>query len=381
LIKLLGPTIRDEFHALFPARANRPDRWERFLERKAYEIARYVLPIATYTHLYHTVSALTLMRYARMRDYIDFPAETALLVNAMLDAVLEIDPDFERELDDPFPLEETPEYAFIASRSDVVGAAAAHHQEFDNELGGLPSLLIDYPANAQETLAKAVRSVLGESSASLSTEDAIALVLNPAKNPHLADMLGPTTMSKLTRALAVVTYVFQKKLSHTADSQDQRHRMVPSTAPVLAATYTGIPDVVMPTLIGMNERAQELFERVIKQTTEGINKLLEMGVPTEFALYLLPNAHAVRKVSSGTLANLLPKGRQRLCYAAQEEIFHAMAAEAAQVTAKHPAIGQWLHAPCRLRQQASETPYCPEGTRFCGVPVWKLDVHEFDRVL
>ena len=30
--------------------------------------------------------------------------------------------------------------------------------------------------------------------------------------------------------------------------------------------------------------------------------------------------------------------------------------------------------PCGLRHAAHQTPYCPEGTRYGGVPVWKLDV-------
>ena len=33
------------------------------------------------------------------------------------------------------------------------------------------------------------------------------------------------------------------------------------------------------------------------------------------------------------------------------------------------------------RKMAGASPYCPEGNRYCGVPVWKLAVEDFKRVL
>ena len=43
----------------------------------------------------------------------------------------------------------------------------------------------------------------------------------------------------LMRALDHAHYTFRKKLSHTADSQDQRHRMVPGSRPLLDAHRAG----------------------------------------------------------------------------------------------------------------------------------------------
>ena len=117
LIDALAPAIAREFYAVFPARKKRPERWERTLRRKAYETARYVLPVAAHTYLYHTISALTLIRYARLCEHFDAPTEQRELVRKMTEAVKEIDPLFERELDDPIPLESTPEYAFLSERS------------------------------------------------------------------------------------------------------------------------------------------------------------------------------------------------------------------------------------------------------------------------
>jgi hypothetical protein len=51
------------------------------------------------------------------------------------------------------------------------------------------------------------------------------------------------------------------------------------------------------------------------------------------------------------------------------------------VAAVHPIIGRYLFAPCGLRLRAGATPYCPEGERYCGVPVWKLSIGQYERVI
>ena len=34
-----------------------------------------------------------------------------------------------------------------------------------------------------------------------------------------------------------------------------------------------------------------------------------------------------------------------------------------------------------LRHAAAARPICPEGDRYCGIPVWKLEIREYERVL
>ena len=53
--------------------------------------------------------------------------------------------------------------------------------------------------------------------------EALELVLNPALNPHRLDTLNVSMHSPLMLALEHASYSFRKKLSHSADSQDQRH--------------------------------------------------------------------------------------------------------------------------------------------------------------
>ncbi len=381
LIDALAPAIEREFHAVFPARKKRPERWERTLRRKAYETARYVLPVAAHTYLYHTISALTLIRYARLCEHFDAPTEQRELVRKMTEAVMEIDPLFERELDDPIPLESTPEHAFLSERSAAPDDPAQFTRGFDKRLNGRASALLSWASNGEAVVAEAARGILGAAPEQLPDEEALRLLLDPSRNRYYEETMNVHTLSKLSRAMNHTHYTFAKKLSHTADSQNQRHRMTPGSRPVLSAHYTGEPDAVPPRLFSKCPPAQEIYDRANADAYESVNRLLEMGVPDEFAFYLLPNGHAVRLIESGSLMDFTHKWRTRLCYTAQEEIFHASVDEVLQVQEAHPTIGRHLHAPCWYRQRSDCAPFCPEGDRFCGIPVWKLSVQQFDRSL
>ena len=73
------------------------------------------------------------------------------------------------------------------------------------------------------------------------------------------------------------------------------------------------------------------------------------------------------------------KHAMRLCWNAQEEIWRATLDEALQVREANPLIGKYLLPPCALREMAGARPICPEGARYCGVKVWKLGLHEYER--
>jgi len=114
---------------------------------------------------------------------------------------------------------------------------------------------------------------------------------------------------------------------------------------------------------------------------DGVRRLRALGTPAEYALYLLPNAVSIRFTESADLLSLHHKLVSRLCYNAQEEIFAASLDEAQQIAEVDPLIGAHLGAPCLLRLRAGVTPYCPEGDRYCGVPVWKLAVAQYERTI
>jgi thymidylate synthase ThyX len=172
------------------------------------------------------------------------------------------------------------------------------------------------------------------------------------------------------RALQHANFTFAKKISHTADSQDQRHRMVPGSRPLLTVTDTRAPDFLTPMLIAGNPRAREVYERAMADAWRAKNELLDRGVPSEIALYLLPNAKAIRLVETGSLLHLLHKWTMRTCFNAQEEIYQASMEEVEQVRDVFPSLGRYLGPPCYIRAGIA-SPICTEGSHFCGVKVWQ----------
>jgi flavin-dependent thymidylate synthase len=379
LTQMLLPAAARFFFEVFPARgkAGVRDQWQGALKKKAQEVARYALPVATHAHLYHTVSGLTLHRYHRMCLETDAPEEVRAMVTAMVAAVGAVDPLFFREVEPvreaapsaPTPLPPRDPAAFVA--------------RFDEALDGRTSRLVDWKLHAERTIADAVREVLGCSPEALDDDAAIARALDPARNPALSETLNVNTLDRVTRALHHPHYTFRKKLSHSADSQDQRHRMIPGSRPMLTRVFAGgrTPDVVVPALLQATPEAHAFFVERMTEVWGVIEDLRSEGVSDEAALYLLPNAYPIRFEESGDLLYQHHKWTTRLCYNAQEEIWNATRDEVEQVRAVHPRIGRHLLPPCGLRAAAGRKPYCPEGPRYCGVPVWRLDPADWSRVI
>lgn len=385
---LLAPVVEREYARIFPARARKLEtspRWRSATKKRAQEVARYVLPVATHAHLYHTVSGLTLHRYHRLCLQHDAPAEARVVVQAMVAEVQRIDPDFFRDIEDPIPLEDTVEAQALAALGDGddLGRADRFVAEQDRALDGQLARLVDCSRDPSGAVARGVRSALGVTEAELSTADALARVLDPTLNPYLTNALTLSTMGKLPRALSHAHFTFLKKLSHTADSQDQRHRMVPGTRPVLARQVRlGTPDYVVPALIAAAPaEVQAAYRGAMERTWEAMGALHTEGAPLEAILYLLPNAFPIRFTESGDLLHLHHKWTSRLCFTAQEEIWAASVAEVAEVRRVAPELARWLLPPCGLRHRAGVRPVCPEGDRYCGVKVWQLDLASYERVL
>jgi thymidylate synthase ThyX len=381
LTELLSGRVEREYFRRFPARGRRPDAWRREIRKKAQEAARYVLPVATFAHLYHTVSGLTLLRYYRTCGQFDTPLEQRTVLEAMVEELLRADPAYHAVLEAPVPSEETVEYEVLQATLSPNGSRARFLREFDAGLDGMTSRLVDCPARNQETLAQAVREIFGLSRDRMGDEEAVALALDPSRNRWLGETLNTTTHTKLSRALFHVHYTFRKRLSHTADSQNQRHRMTPASRPILAAHFSGEPDYVTPAVVAAEAAARAAFDQAMERSWEGIARLKSLGVEDEFALYLLPNAAAIRFTESTDLLNLRHKMAMRLCYNAQEEIWRASLEEARQISEVNPLIGRYLLPPCTLRMMARSYPICPEGKRFCGERVWTYALDQFARVI
>jgi hypothetical protein len=266
----------------------------------------------------------------------------------------------------PISDDEVQESTFPRPRSGGDCFAAA----FDARLDGRWSRLRTASPDAEAVLAESVRSVFGLTAAEMDDEEALDRVLNPARNRYRLDVLNVSYHSPLMRALHHAAYVFEKRLSHTADSQDQRHRMVPASRPLMTFADTTRPDYITPRLIAANPRATAVYDAAMQEAWDAKNRLLALDVPLEHALYLLPNAKTLRFLESGSLLALLHKWTLRTCFNAQEEIYLASMDEIEQVRALHPRIGRYIGPPCVVRNGLI-SPRCTEGSHFCGVPVWR----------
>jgi len=348
-------------------------------EKKAIENARYVLPIGSATTLYHTISGITLQRYIRLVNACDTPYEAKIIVDKMMGAVNAVDPNFLKMIGEmPRFKEQTLEYGDDVSEMKVDPEFV---ERFDKELDGKMAKLVAYQGNGELILADAVRDVIGVSKTTLSDDEAIDLVMNPAKNPYHLDTLNSYVHSPLMRAMQHVSYTFKKKISHTADSQDQRHRTTPTSKPLLSRVHTFMPDYHTPVIIERNPQALEIYRGIMQKLWDAKNKLIEMGVSPEFAVYILPNALNLRFTQSGNLAGFVHKWRLRTCFNAQLEIYNASMDELKQVALIHPRLARYLGPPCFTLHQGGvrgdengemrrEGP-CPEGDHWCGIPVWR----------
>ena len=334
-------------------------------EKKAIETARYVIPIACHTAMVYTVSGIVLHRLHRMAAASDVPEEARRVVDLMLGEVEKVDPSFFSEIGDP-PL--TLEEGIERQQGSAGPASPDFGAEFDASLGGRSALLVDYGARAPEVVADAVRRVLGRPE--LSREEALELVLDPASNTYRLETLNVSSHTPLMRTLEHAVYTFRKKLSHTADSQDQRHRMVPGSRPLLSATVPVTPDVVEPELVAEHPAAHALFQEAVGSAFAARERLLTLGVAPQLALYVLPNALAVRFEETGSLLHLIHKWTMRTCLNAQREIYEASMDEIAQVREVHPQLARHVGPPCFVRSGRIR-PRCTEGSHFCGIPVWR----------
>jgi thymidylate synthase ThyX len=386
LTDLLAPDMAARYGSVFPARAKAktPEGERRFadaVQKRAQEVARYVLPLATPAHLYHTVNGLTLLRYHVLASQPDVPGEVRAIVDRMMAEVLAVDPYFLGAPGHPLDLrlldtEETLEARALAAwrgaatnDAEVTAAAA---RAFDAALGPYESRLTGYEPDAERIMAEAVRAVLGVAAETMSDEEALGQVLDPARNPYLGHPLFLGMHSKLMQTMSHVLFTWAKRISLAEDAQNQRHRGTVGSRPALLAWHGREPDAIVPWAVRQNPAAFAEYEATVRALADARTTLLDRGAPPEAAMYLLPNAQRIRFYESGTLQDYYWKWVKRLCYDAQREIFETAIDEVAQVREVFPTIGRYVDGPpCVMRSRAGTTPICPEGERFCGIPVWR----------
>ena len=107
----------------------RVQKVERQSEKRAIEVARYVLPVAAFTTMVHTISGIVLHRLWRMQAANDTPTEARQVIGEMVARVREVDAQFFDRFDNE-PMEDLPEW----QQPPRDGEAFA--REFDARLAG-----------------------------------------------------------------------------------------------------------------------------------------------------------------------------------------------------------------------------------------------------
>ncbi|MES2154304.1 MAG: FAD-dependent thymidylate synthase [bacterium] len=336
-------------------------------EKKSQEMARYVIPIAAATQLYHTVSGIVLLRYIRMCEAGDAAREARTIVDQMVEEIRRVDPQFVGQIEE----QTRPRAEHVET---MLSGATVSSQPADGIPAGTPAVLLAATPNAAAVVLQAVRETTGSA---LPDAELLREVMDPARNAAWADTLNTWDHSPVLRALHHVHYTFRKRLSLTAYAQDQRHRMTPGTRPVLTRCLSAKPDVHVPEIVAADADGRRVYDDAIAALWAAIAKLRERGIPADDCTYLLPNATNITFTQSGDLLAFIHKWRLRTCFNAQKEIFDASIAELRQAQAAHPELTRWLGPPCsfvapRQPRDKQDDPVacCPEGDKWCGVKVW-----------
>jgi thymidylate synthase ThyX len=156
---------------------------ERQSEKRAIEIARYVLPVAAFTTMVHTVSGIVLHRLYRMHAASDTPSEARRVIGEMVARVRETDPQFFDRFDNE-PLESPTEWNEPARDGELFA------REFDAKLAGLTSKLVDFSQQSLAVMADAYRAVVGLTATDCTDAEALDRMLNPARNPYRRETLN-----------------------------------------------------------------------------------------------------------------------------------------------------------------------------------------------
>jgi len=373
LIEALTGPVSDIYFDIFRSRKANPQKYAKDIEKKAMEVARYIMPLSTTAYLYHTISALTFYRYVRMLEQDLLPEATALILKMAI----------ELEKVDPLLIGEIPEPLEKIQKEYDPRIALEKNRTFDERLKdeNLRSLLVSHTDDIAKKIPEMAGFMRGGFVGSGDSAEPVKLsdLLDAEKNSYLSDPLYPVTLDENSRVLNHMHFTFMKKLSHTADSQEQRHRTLPGSRPDLAAQLSLENDYIVPEIIQRNPALLSLYNNIIEKSFDVVRATCKKGVSLHDVTSLLPNAFPVRFYESGDYLNFFHKWKSRLCYNAQEEIFYSTLDEVNQVEAAVPELRGFIGPPCALRKTTK--PRCPEGDRYCGVKVWKLPLSEYTRVI
>ena len=308
----LEPIMRDKL----------PKFQKHIANKKAQEMARYLLPVGMKAHLYHTINIITALRYINVAKFLpEAVDEASEFVELLEKEMLKIDKDLKPLID--FAKKEKalfPKVDISKYRDKGVFDIVNHSFEINENYAG---------------------------------------VLRSSNLFFDESLLGGFN-----------SYV---KLSLSADAQNQRHRRSPAIRPALEDIYKR--DYYIPPII--KENLLDKYKEAIEYSYEFFESQKEI-LGFSNSVYALVNAHNIEIIQKDDFNEFMHKAQMRLCYNAQQEIFDIIYSQISQLKENGVDVSNFL-PPCAIRYKEGIRPYCPEGERFCGVKVWKLDFSEYKR--
>jgi len=293
--------------------------------KKAQEMARYLLPVGMKAHLYHTINVITALRYINVASFLpECKTEAQEFVELLEKEMLKIDKDLK-------PLIE-----FAKNQKAV-----------------FPKIDIDKFRSSENV------NVFDVVNYDFEMNENYAGILRASNIFFDESLLGGFN-----------SYI---KLSLSADAQNQRHRRSPAIRPALKDIYKR--DFYIPPII--KENFLNEYNEAIEYSYQFFESQKEI-LGFDEAVYSLVNAHNIEIVEKDDFNEFTHKAQMRLCYNAQQEIFDIVYSQIKELKQNGVNIDNFL-PPCAVRFKEGIKPYCPEGDRFCGVKVWKLGFDEYKR--
>jgi flavin-dependent thymidylate synthase len=310
-----------------PIREVLPKFQKKSASKKAMEIARYVLPQGTTAHLYHTVNLLTALRYISIsKNFPEATTEIRIFGKMLEKRLLELDSNLQPILE-------------LVKKEGVQ----------------FPDIDVSKYKNRGD-----IFDIVGD--LSFEVESNYAGVLRNSQILHDEGIIGGFTS--------------YSKLSLSADAQNQRHRRSLGIRPLLEKDFS--EEFYTPKILQRVPEAVDIFNNSISKSYKFFREQRER-IGFGEAIYSLPNSHIVGVVERIDWSSFHHKAQMRLCWNAQEEIYDITYNQVKKFREMGLAGSEKLLPPCGVRAKEKIYPLCPEGDRYCGTKVWKLEFEEYRR--
>jgi flavin-dependent thymidylate synthase len=362
LVDLILPKAQDLYYKRFAHRKG-DAKYDKDPQKIAWENARYVLPLATTCHLYHTIDFLTLMRLKSVADSPCYAPEGRELVDKMLKVVLAYDPALRSIADSVEWGKINQNGSYDPHKADIANKEFDQPFSFQDEKFDF-ALLMDYMPHNSGKFDRISRYV---------NDLGLAYQFN---GPNDSTLNNDMTSRDAAIGESAI-YQFAKKTSLSCDAQQQRHRSIRRVMPPLLSIMASKPDYYVPQIF--KPEYEEEYCKRIEQQLRYFSTLAGEG--NSGAVYALPNAVNVRFFETMSLNAFRHQAKMRLCMNAQEEIWKATTEESDQILKVHGWLlkaypGGELIPNCVRRFNDHKEPPCLEGKRWCGTQPWRLNIGE-----